>query len=139
MVGDRWIKSPRRGGEQEEQTVRVGTLAVEVEKMKSEPLRQRRVCWQTRSWLSGSCATQASEWEKSTETRVGPKRHRENVSHDGDARASQGSTSTTSARGEGDKTVSVRSPLRVEKYKERRRGTSPRNSAQFIHKAGQDE
>ena len=26
---------------------------------------------------SGSCATQASEWEKSTETSVGPKRHRQ--------------------------------------------------------------
>ena len=76
--------------QQEENTVRVGTLAVEVEKMKSELFEAEKSLLQDKelaSKLSGSCATQASEWEerqklqakrsseasqweKSTETRV---------------------------------------------------------------------
>ena len=59
--------------QQEEKTVRVGTLAVEVEKMKSELSEAEKSLLQDKelaSKLSGSCATQASEWEKSTETGV---------------------------------------------------------------------
>merc|ERR1712136_154153 len=51
----------------EEKTVRVGTMAVEVEKMKAELSEAERTLLADKelaSKLTGSCATQASEWEE---------------------------------------------------------------------------
>ena len=51
----------------EEKTVRLGTLAVEVEKMKSELSESEKTLLADQelvSKLTGSCSTQASEWEE---------------------------------------------------------------------------
>ena len=86
-----WTKVRKRGSlprcQQEEETVPMTTLAVEVEKMKSELFEAEKSLLQDKelaSKLSGSCATQARQWENPTKSC--PKRYRESVSHghDGD-------------------------------------------------------
>ena len=63
-----WIatdREPRTRGE--DKTARVGTLAVEVEKMKSELFEAEMSLLADKELafkLIGSCATQASEWEE---------------------------------------------------------------------------
>ena len=59
--------------QQEEKTFRVGTLAVGVEKMKSELFEAEKSLLQDKglaSKSSGSCATHARQWENPTETTV---------------------------------------------------------------------
>ena len=128
---------------QEEKTVRVETSAVEVEKMKSE------LFWGREESAARQRVGFQGEWQL-RHVRVGevhrhsscPKRHRENVSHDGhdgDARAGAGSTSTTSRTRWRRESCSSSNSIRdsctrcwVHSTQERRRGTNPRSSAQFI-------
>ena len=85
-------KNPRKENSQgsgpqnrgEEKTVRVGTLAVEVEKMKSELFEAEKSLLadkESASKSTGSCVTQASEWEE---------RHRHRAKSRGTTRSTAG-------------------------------------------------
>ena len=102
--------------QQEEKTVRVEALAVEVEKMKSEHFEAEQRLLQDKelaSKWSGSCATHASEREKPTETAVA-RRGTERTSATEATMATRSKGTKDHRRGtEQRSTESRRSPLRV--------------------------
>ena len=117
-------------------------MVVEVEKVKSELFEAEKSLLQDRelaSKLSGSCATQAPDWEKSTETAVA-RRGTERTSATMATMATQEQVQETlqqpQARGEGGKAAAVPSSFAtaetIEQLKDEKKSKQPGNGTQEL-------